>query len=363
MFEDITPEGIKGRILGRLTTDLQTREGSFTNDIISAAAAEIAEVYHAMDAFRPAFYLDENSGEYIDIQAASVGIIRKPGAVAACAIHFTGIDGATIPAGAIFYTAGGLTFYLEDAVTIADGAAVGTLLAAQPGEEYNIWAGEITSVLRNYSGISGYENDAAQGGSDPETDKALLARYQDSRKRPVTSGNPYHYQQWATEVDGIEAARVISKWNGAGTVKVVLAGAGMTVPGEEDTETAAQYIESQRPVGPAVTTVAADACNLSVAATVTIDSTTTVENVRSDLEASVRTYLQELARAAYRDNADLQFDSPDGKDYVVLYNRIAFLLLSISGVIDYADLTLNGGTDNITIPADALPILTEVTVQ
>ena len=55
MFENITVEGIKNRVLSRITTDLQTREGSFTNDVISAVSAEIAEVYHSMDAFLPAF--------------------------------------------------------------------------------------------------------------------------------------------------------------------------------------------------------------------------------------------------------------------------------------------------------------------
>ena len=45
MYEDMTPEKIRGRILGRLKTDLQTREGSFTNDLIAAAAEELSEAY------------------------------------------------------------------------------------------------------------------------------------------------------------------------------------------------------------------------------------------------------------------------------------------------------------------------------
>ena len=363
MFENITVEGIKNRVLSRITTDLQTREGSFTNDVISAVSAEIAEVYHSMDAFLPAFYVGENRGAYIDMQANAAGVVRKAGTAASCAIHFTGTDGATIPAGAPFYTAAGLTFYLQEAIAIVDGAASGTLLAAQVGEVYNIGVGEIVSTLRNYSGITSYENEAAQGGTDPESDKALLARYQDQRQRPATSGNPYNYQQWATSVDGIGAARVISKWNGAGTVKVVLAGPSMGVPDESAVEDATQYIENQHPVGPAVTTVAAQPHELTVEATVTIDSTTTVETVCSALESAVQAYLQELTRTAFRSNVDLQFETLEEKSSTVLYNRIAFLLLSISGVVDFAELTVNGSAENVTIPADALPILTEVSVQ
>lgn len=363
MYEDVTVEGIKSRVLARLTTDLQTREGSFTNDVVSAVAAEIAEVYHSMDAFLPAFYVDENSGAYIDVQAAAVGLTRKEGTAASCVILFTGEDGATVPAGTPFYTASGLTFYLQETVTISDGAASGTLVAAQSGEAYNISAGEIVSTLRNYSGITSYENEAALGGTDAESDSALLARYQAQRQRPATSGNPYHYQQWAASVDGIEAARVISKWNGAGTVKVVLAGPDMSIPEEDDVDSAAQYIEEQRPVGPEVTVVAAQAHEITVAAEVTIDETTTLETVRTTLEAAVADYLQELARAAFRANVDLQMETLEDRSYTVLYNRVAFFLLSIPGVIDYTELTLGDDTENIVIAADALPVLTEVTVQ
>ena len=107
MYEALTVEQIKTNILNRLTTNLQTREGSYTNDVISAAAAEVAACYHSMDALVPSFYLDETSGAYIDRQAAVVGIARKEGSAAACVIRFTGSDGAQVPAGTPFYTGRG----------------------------------------------------------------------------------------------------------------------------------------------------------------------------------------------------------------------------------------------------------------
>ena len=69
MYEDVTPERVRTRILGRLKTDLQTREGSFTNDVIAAASVEISELYHSLDALLPSFYVDETSGQFIDRQA------------------------------------------------------------------------------------------------------------------------------------------------------------------------------------------------------------------------------------------------------------------------------------------------------
>lgn len=362
MYEDMTPEKIRGRILGRLKTDLQTREGSFTNDIIAAAAEEISEAYHSLDALIPAFYVDETSGPYIDKQAGTVGIVRKAGTKARCGVTFTGADGAAIPAGAVYYTASGLAFYLEAPVTLRDGAGEGTLLAAEPGDAYNIAAGEIVTALRNYSGVSDFTNSAADGGADPETDGALLGRYLERMRKPATSGNPWHYQRWAKEVEGIGAARIVSKWNGPGTVKVIVADQDLQPATAAAVSACAAHIEEERPIGPSVTVEAAKTLEVTVEASVTLESGAGASTVRAALEEAVTEYLRATAASAFGGSVDLQFEAMDAGAYSLLFNRVAFLLLSIPGVVDYTALALNGGTENLTIPADTLPVLKGVRV-
>lgn len=362
MYEDMTPEKIRKRILGRLTTDLQTREGSFTYDVIAAAAEEISEVYHSLDALLPAFYVDETSGPYIDKQAGTVGIVRKAGTAARCAVSFTGTDGAAIPAGAVYYTASGLAFYLEGSVTLRDGTGEGALIASEPGDAYNIAAGEVVTALRNYGGVTGFSNKAADGGADPETDAALLARYLERMRKPATSGNPWHYQRWAKEVEGIGAARIISKWNGPGTVKVIAADQDLQPATAAAVAACAAHIEAERPIGPSVTVEAAGMLEVTAAASVTLESGVDVSSVRTALEEAVRVYLKSLAAAAFSGNVDLRLETLEAGNYEVLFNRIAFLLLSIPGVLDYTSLTLNGGTGNLTVPAGSVPVLKGVTV-
>ena len=362
MFEELTEEQIKARIIGRLNTNLLTGEGSFTGDVIAALAVEICSCYHAMDGLTGMFYVDETSGAYIDKQAAVVGITRKAGTAAACTLSLTGTDGAEIPAGTPFYTAAGLAFYLDGAVTVSDGTGTGTLTAAEPGAAYNIGEGEIVSTLKNYSGISGYTNGAASGGTDPETDEALVARYYARMRRSPTSGNAYHYQQWAGEVDGVGYARVISKWAGAGTVKVLLASPEGGTVDDDVVSAAAAHIEAERPVGPAVTVASAKAKSIAVSAAVSIDGSTTAETVQAALEQAAAEYLRGLVRGNFTQNLDAELDTVSDKTYTVLYNRIVYLLLSIPGVVDYTSLTVGGGTGNITMAADEVPVLTEVSV-
>lgn len=362
-MENISEEDVKARILARLKSTLQTREGSFANDVISAVAAEQCNLYHSIAGLLGMFYVDESSGEYIDKQAAQIGIVRKEGTRAACSITFTGEDGAVVPAGTLFSTYSGLSMSLTADAVISAGIASGTLTAEDVGVAYNISAGEIISTIKNYSGITGYTNAQATGGTDRETDAALLERYYKRLRCPPTSGNPYQYQQWAESVNGVGAARIVSKWAGAGTLKVILASQAKE-PVEIDVVTAAAaYIETVRPVGPAVTVVSANAHNMAITANVTVDGTTTKTAVQAAFSASCKEYLQSLVAGAFDDTIDTDFETVDSKTYTVNYNHLVYLLLNIPGVTDYSALTAGGGTSNITIAADAVPVLTEVVVS
>lgn len=50
------------------------------------------------------------------------------------------------------------------------------------------------------------------------------------------------------------------------------------------------------------------------------------------------------------------------RSYTLLYNRVAFFLLDIDGVVDYTSLSVNGGTGNVSIGAEQVPVLGEVSV-
>ena len=65
----ITAEDLKQRILGRFTTDLQTREGSFTNDVISALALELCNCYHSIAALLPMCILRDFTGAMYPLTA------------------------------------------------------------------------------------------------------------------------------------------------------------------------------------------------------------------------------------------------------------------------------------------------------
>lgn len=272
MFEEITPESIKAEILSGITA-VDTREGSYINNLISPAALQIWKVYQSMNALLPIAYIDKTSGEYIDKRCAEIGITRKPGTKARAELTLTGTDGTVIPAGTVFLTLDGLEYITTAEVTITEGTATVTVIAAEVGEAYNVPAESIVNQYNSISGLTAVINtSAATGGTDPESDESLVTRYYNYLQKPATSGNVYHYEQWALEVNGVGAVKVTPLVNGPGTVGVMIVGPEKQPVSEEVVAACAAHIEEERPIGPLVTVESAEGLSVNVSVTVTTDS-------------------------------------------------------------------------------------------
>lgn len=326
-------------------SNLDTREGSYFDTQIRAVAMEIAQAYFDLDAVVPIAFVDETSGGYIDMRAGEYGIVRKPGTYAKATVTFAGSEGKLIPDATAVQTQGGLLFYTDEPAVIVSGAAIVPVTAADVGAVYNVPENAITA-LQSGAGVTVTASAAAVGGTDPETDEALLDRLLERLQRPPTSGNAYQYRQWALEVGGIGGAKVYELWNGPGTVKVVVADANMQPPTTQLVQDVAAHIAQLRPVCANVTVQAAEELTIQVAATVITDESVTLEGVKERLTQLLVDYCREVA-----------FES-----LTVVYNRIAYMLLSIPGVEDFTSLTLNGGVVNLTLADNAVPVVGEVTV-
>lgn len=347
MFESITPEVLKQRVFDALKTDIDTREGSYTSDLVAPAMLEVWKIYQALNGLIPMMFPDETSGAYIDKKCAYYGITRKAGTKATATLTITGNTGKTVPKGAVFLTAENLRFVTDAAVTLAGSSSQVAATAAEVGSAYNVGAGAIIRQLSSIPGVTAVTNaSAAQGGSDPETDAALLARLYERLQSPATSGNAAHYKQWALSVAGVGAAKVLPLSNGPGTVKVLIASSGMGPVDAAIVQTCAAYIETVRPIGAAVTVETVEWLNINVSATVAIDASTTVEAVQVAFTAALEKYLQSISFV----------------QYTVPYSRIGFLLAGIDGVLDYTGLTVNGGTANVTVAANQVPMAGAVSI-
>ncbi|WP_312643984.1 baseplate J/gp47 family protein [Hydrogenoanaerobacterium sp.] len=347
MFDNITPESIEQNVYAAMETDIDTREGSFIQEMTAAMALEMYKVYTGMRETIPLFYVDKTSGKYIDKQAGWYNITRKKGTKAQAVLTIKGTDGTRIPAGTIFTTTDGLQFITVADAVLSSGLATVLAEAQEVGAQYNVEADKITQQYVSIPGVTSVTNTAAvKGGTDPESDESLVNRLDAYRKKPPTSGNEYHYEQWALEVNGVGAARIFPAAHGGGTVKVLIAGPDRKPVDSVVVTACAEHIEKNRPVCVGVTVVNAEELKIEIAAEVQVESKTTPQEVQAKFAVSLSEYLRGIAFERYE----------------IPFNRIAYMLLDVDGVIDYTALTVNGSTDNVMIGEDQVPILGEVVV-
>ena len=351
-FDSLTPEGIQDMLRAFVEDDLglYAGEGGLLNIILAPGVYVFWEALQALRAQVPISFVDETSGAYIDKAAAAYGITRKPGTPASVDVTFTGTANAVVPAGTMCVTADGLGFLTDEELTLGeDGSGTVPATSDDVGAVYNVPAQAIVTTQESVAGVSGVTNDAAAaGGTDPETDAALFARLDAYRKTPPTSGNDRHYHQWALEVNGIGAASVIRCWDGPGTVKVIVADMELRPVEEDKVAEVAAYIETQRPVTAEVTVESAEGVGVQVAVTVETDGTVSKSNTEQAFTDRLAEYLGTLA---FQTGAE------------VVYNRVLAIVMGLDGVTDCSGLTVNGGTANVPLDADEVPLLGTVTVN
>lgn len=351
-YDSVTPESIKAEMLADLTVkgaDIDTREGSYSNILVSAAAYQIYKLYQQFPSFLSMLFPDETAGEFIDKNAAQVGMTRSAGVRARVVVTFAGENGTWLPAGTALYAPeSGLKFLTREDAVICDGTARTEAEAAEEGMEYNLPAGSITSLYVNVPGVFAVINPSpASGGADPESDKDFFARYHARRSLPITSGNRGHYITWATEVPGVAYANCIPLWSGNGTVKVIIAGADREPVSEWVLAECAAHIEDNRPIGASVTVVSVIRRAVPMTASITLMDGFTAQDVKQQLEEGVNGLLAGLAF---------------GEKVYVPYSRFLAQLLQCPGVADYRAFTVDGEEKTVTIDPEEAPAVGTITI-
>jgi uncharacterized phage protein gp47/JayE len=351
VYEDRTPEAIKSEIVRAISPDWDTREGSFTDDMLGPVALEISKVYGALNNVQPIVWVDETSGPYLDDAAEDLGIPpRKPGANAKVSLRIVGEAGYRIHAGSVFLTSDGLQFATWEATEISTSGDTSVFAESKGvGAVYNVPENTITSQFSNASQIESVTNPApASGGADPESDASLFSRIDLARKKPRTSGNIYAYEAWALETPGVETARVFPLAYGRGTVMVLIADGKRKPVGQSVVEACKAHIEGSMPIGGVELTVKTpQEVVIHVEAQVATDGSATIETIQAEFQAALQQYFSNIALASYQ----------------AVYNKIGALLIGVGGVVDYTGLMLNGQAGDIILDDEQSPIVGEVALS
>ena len=347
MYENKTEYLILNNMLDQVTAPVSKEEGSLIYDALSPVANELAKHYIELDSFvRRAFIQTSNSG-FLDLRASEYGLERKQATKATASLTFTGTNGTAIPQGFLVQTVDGKQFRTVDPVTIAAGTATVSAQAVDVDTPYNVAANTIVQIPIGLAGVSSVTNpNAASGGTSIETDEDFRTRILTTVRNPGSSGNVNHYIQWAMEIDGVGAVKVLPLWNGNGTVKVAVLDSNRLPAATAIVDDVRTHIEANRPIGATVTVVAGSLSTVNVACDVTLDGTKTLAEATAAIRATIEDYFKDIAY----------------QQTVVSYPKVSALILAVDGVADHTGLTLNGTAGNVTLASTSVASLGTLTI-
>lgn len=351
----VTSEEVIKRIKDALKNPANKIEGSFAADNAQAVGKEIAKYYAYMEWLQSMHYALTAEGEWLDKKGVEHGVFRKKATQSTGVVTFTGAPGTVIPTGFKVYS-DTQTFEVVYGGSIGDSGSVDlSVRSVERGVNVNVPIGAIEKA-DSIDGLRAVRNDASiTGGTDDEDDESLRERLLLRMRYPGTSGNKYHYLHWAMEVDGVGRVKVFPEWSGPGTVKVSILDRNQGVASQELMQKVKDHIDVDNgtgdtlaPIGATLTVSTATAISLNIEAKITgVDETVKPSDLMEVYAYFLKEYFTEIAYTRER----------------VTVAKLIDILWRIDGVGEILSLQVNGGTDNIAIGEEEIPVVGSVVLK
>lgn len=332
-----TYEELLQKMLDKVPNDVDKREGSIIYDALAPCAYFLAQQNFQLDNFIDLVFPDTAVGEYLDRAVSAYGLERKNATAAIRKMRTT----APVDLG----TRWGINELVYKVTDMLE-PNVYEVICETVGDIGNQYSGDMQPISGGTSGITATLTDIVTAGTDIESDEALRTRFFVKVRMPATSGNAYHYQQWALEVPGTGAAKVFPLADGPGTVTILVVDSNMD-PSPSLPARVANYIETVRPIGATITVKAPESLPINVSANVLLDGSRDISEIKEDFETALRKFLKETIFTTYR----------------VSYAKASSLLLDITGVEDFDDFLLNSGTGNVSVGEKQIPVMGRVELR
>ena len=357
--EEYTYESLLQDVLDNAPAGIDTREGSIFYDAVSGVLMKVAKLYVDIDMIAELVYIDSATGEYLDRKASEHSVTRLP---ATSARYYVKFDGTQPDIGERFYS-DGLYFVLkqtDEEVYYLEAEIAGT-------GANGVYSGTAAIPVNNIAGLNAATfGEAAELGSDEESDDALRERLREKMSGPAENGNRQHYRTWCEEVDGVGRARIIPLWNGPNTVKGIIIDPNGLPAGDAVIERVQDYIdpdadndgegdglgEGVANLGAHFTAVSPEKCTIDVAFNAVLTGGATQQQAAEEAKTAISNYLK-----------DLTLNTEDDEEIVVRISAVGAIINGLSSVLDYNTLTFNGQTSNIEPSEEAVAVIGEVTVS
>lgn len=347
MYQSQTFETILNRMISRVTAshpNVDTREGSIIYNALAPAAVELAVMYTELDNTRSESFVETATREYKLLGCKQIGIDIQmfnahPGI-------YRGEFDVEIDIGSR-WNHDRFNYVVEEYIgTNADGRHEYKMACETAGSEPNAYMGKLTPISDYPTNLS---HAAIIGviveGEDETPDEEITEVYYNAVNGTDRDGNIAQYKTWCDQYDGIGNYKIFPLWNGANTVKISILSASNRAATPELVAEFQKYIDpnaegmgnGQAPIGAFVTATTAAEVPMNISATITLKTGySTAEGVDEALDAL--------------------FSSIAYEDTQVNYMMVGATILGCESVANVSNMTINGGTSDITLTAEQIPV-------
>ena len=346
-YEDMTYEFILDRMMKRVNEqypNLDNREGSIIFNALAPAALELAILYTELDNSMNESFVATASREYLYEICSQFGMDTSV-FEASAGVH-KGEFNVEVPIGSRWncelynYTVtefidmnGEYYTYRMDCETV--------------GTSPNKQTGTLTPITDVPNGLTyAMITECLVEGENETSDDGIREAYTEYVNSSVDDGNVAQYERWCSEYAGVGNSKVFPLWNGANTVKVSILSVSNKAASEELVAEFQEYLDPDSkgmgdgvaPIGAFVTVTTATEVPIAVSATVTMQSG---YSDTTPINTALENYFSSIAY----------------EKLIVAYMNVGAVILGVEGVESISDLTVNGGTADITLGDEEVPVL------
>ena len=346
-YEDMTYEFILDRMMKRVLEkypNLDNREGSIIFNALAPAALELAILYTELDNSMSESFVATASREYLYEMCKQFGMDTSV-FEASAGVH-KGEFNVEVPIGSR-WNCELYNYEVTEFIGMHGEYYTYRMNCETIGTSPNNQTGELTPITDSPDGLTyAMLTECLVEGENETSDDGIREAYTEYVNSTVGDGNAAQYKRWCNEYEGVGNSKVFPLWNGANTVKVSILSASNKAASPELVAEFQEYIDPNAsgmgdgvaPIGSFVTVSTATELPINVSATVNMKdgySDTTV-----------------IGKALEKFFGEIAYEKVQ-----LAYMNIGAVILGADGVESISNLTVNGGTADITLGDEHVPVL------
>lgn len=360
-------------MLDEVSDGVDKRQGSIIYDAMAPAATLMAEQSLNMANIVRATYTQTAPGEFLDYRGPERGLVRQTATTAQVSAKFLdskGVPVSNVEVGDQFASVGEEPIFYH--VVEVNEDLTGLLVAEETGTRVNGYLGQILPVTPN-DALSWAEILSVDvPAKDDETDDHFRDRLLSPDAYNAYGGNVADYMDMLSKIDSVGAGQIYPAWQGGGTVKLVILNNNNRAASPELVKQVKEQIDpldaegqgyGLAPIDHLVTVVAPTEVPISIEMTITPDTSTTVDSLKTAIEAGIESYFAQR-REAWDD-----IDKVTGRGYSLTVYRSQILteIMKVDGVINATLPVLNGADSDakmtFTNDTSEIPVVGGVTLN